>query len=213
LRGPIQTGSWLVAQRWQEFYGEQRAAVLRLVAIAAFYAVELMNYHGLSIGPLEMPRATDVSPKFHLSVTALAVAWTMAGVGVLLCLRNRILPRWLKYASTLVDLALLTSVIVLADGPRSPLVVAYFVVIALAAVRFSLPLVRCATVGSMLCYLYLNGFARWFTEREIGVPRYQQIIMLIAMLMTGLIVGQVLRLVRNMVESANAPTDATGAAP
>jgi hypothetical protein len=203
-------GRWLIAQRWQEYYGEQRAAVLRLVAIAAFYAVELMNYHGLSIGPLEMPPAADVTQKFHQSVTALAVAWTTAGIGVLLCLRNRIFPRWLKYASTLIDLALLTSVLVLADGPRSPLVVAYFVVIALAGVRFSLPLVRCATVGSMFCYLYLNGFARWFTEREIGIPRYHQFIVLIALLMTGLIVGQVLRLVRTLVESADAPAGAPG---
>jgi hypothetical protein len=193
---------WPIVQRWQEYRGEKRAAVLRLTAIAGFYGVELMNYHGLALGPLELAPSGQVTREFHVSVTALAVAWTMAGVGVLLCLRNRLFPRWLKYVSTCIDLALLTSVLVLADGPRSPLIVGYFLIVALSTTRFSLPLVRCATIGSMLCYLSLNGFSRWFTERDIGVPRYHQLIVLIALLMTGLVVGQVLRLARNLAEDA-----------
>jgi hypothetical protein len=93
---------------------------------------------------------------------------------------------------------LLTLVLVVANGPRSPLVVAYFVVVALAALRFSLPLVRFATLGSMSGYLVLLGYARWFTERDLRVPRYQELIVLLALGLTGLTLGQVARRARSL---------------
>lgn len=182
-----------VLRRWQEYDGEYRTAVLRLLGIAAFYAVQLATYHGFTLGPLELERRADITREFHVAVTALAVAWTMAGIGVLLCLRNRIFPVWLKFASTAVDLALLTAVLMLADGPSSPLIVANFVIVAFSALRFSLPLVRFSTIGALCCYLFLNGFARWFTERDIGVPRYHQLIVLIALGLTGIVLGQIVR--------------------
>ncbi|HVA47833.1 MAG TPA: hypothetical protein VNH11_15805 [Pirellulales bacterium] len=43
----------------------------------------------------------------------------------------------------------MTPVLMLADGPRSPLVVGYFLVVLLAGLRFSLWLVWCATCGSL----------------------------------------------------------------
>src|SRR5262245_35925095 len=91
--------SWHIVGRWQEYEGEQRANLLRIVGIAAFYAVELINYHGLRLGFLEMPRQADVTPEFHRAVTALAVAWTMLALGVHLCLVRRIFPAALKYVS------------------------------------------------------------------------------------------------------------------
>lgn len=190
---------WLALERWQEYLGEYRAAILRLIGIATFYAVQLTNYYGFSLGPLELPAQESVTREFHQSVTALAVAWTMLGVGVILCLRNRLFPWWLKFAATAGDLVLLTAVLMLADGPRSPLVVAYFVLVAMATLRFSLPLIRCATVGAMLCYLFLNGFARWFAERDITVPRYHQLIVLIGLALTGIVIGQAQRL---LIQSA-----------
>ena len=50
----------------------------------------------------------------------------------------------------------------IADGPRSPLVVAYFLVIALAALRLSLPLMWMATLGSMAGYLFLLGYVDYY---------------------------------------------------
>lgn len=198
----------LALQRWQEYDGEYRTAVLRLLGIAAFYGVELANFYGFSLGPLELDKRTDITREFHVAVTALAVVWTMTGIGVLLCLRNRIFPVWLKFASTVVDLAILTAVLMLADGPRSPLIAAYFVVVAFSAVRFSLPLIWFSTLGAIGCYLFLNGFARWFTERDIGVPRYHQLIFLIALGLTGIVLGQVVRGTRRMMSTMEArPAD------
>ena len=75
---------WFIVGRWQEYEGEARANLLRIIAIGAFYIVELLNYYGLRIGPLEMPKL--VEQPFHEAVTALAVVWTMVALGILLCL-------------------------------------------------------------------------------------------------------------------------------
>ncbi len=42
---------WYIVGRWQEFEGEERANLLRVVGIAAFYIIELINYYGLSTIP------------------------------------------------------------------------------------------------------------------------------------------------------------------
>src|SRR5438067_2368867 len=106
---------WFIVSRWQELAGEGRANHLRVVAIACFYDVELLNYYALAEGP---------RPGVHLAITALAVAWTMLAAGVHVCLRLRVFPGWLKFLSTGGDILFLTSILILVSGPASPLVVA-----------------------------------------------------------------------------------------
>ena len=80
---------WYIVGRWQEYEGEARANLLRIIGIAAFYIVELVNYYGLDLGFLELPKVEDVTKPFHQGITALCVAWTMVALGILLCLRQR----------------------------------------------------------------------------------------------------------------------------
>lgn len=192
--------SWQIVGRWQEYEGEARANLLRVLGVAAFYAIELVNYHGLHLGFLELPRQQDLTPEFHKAVTALAVAWTMLALGVYLCQARRIFPAALKFVSTGIDLVLLTTVLTLADGPRSPLVVGYFLLIALSALRFNLPLVRCATLGAVVGYLVVCGHARWYATGAVRVPRYHQIMMLTALALTGIVLGQIIRRVRSLAD-------------
>jgi hypothetical protein len=197
---------WFPVGRWQEYEGEGRTNLLRITGIAAFYIVELINYYGLEFGPFSMPRISTRS--FHLSVTALAVAWTMVGLGVLLCLRGRVFPAAVKYVSTGCDLVLLTALIIVANGPRSPLIAVYFVILALAALRFSTPLVRFAAVGAVAGYVFVLGYARWFTDRAIRVPRDHEIVVVLALGLTGIALGQVTRRARGMAEEYAARVDA-----
>ena len=135
---------------------------------------------------------------FHLTVTALAVAWLMTALVVQICLASQVFPSSLKFLSTAADLTLMTCVLGVSNGPRSPLVVGYFLIVALAALRFSLPLVRFATIGGMLGYLALLGYARWYATRDMRVPRYHELIFLLALGLTGVTIGQMLRRVRSM---------------
>jgi len=189
---------WFIVGSWEEYEGERRANLLRIIAIGAFYLIELINYYGLNLGFLEMPAVVQKS--FHLEITLLALCWSLVGLGVLLCLRQRFFPASLKFISTGLDLILLTATLMVADGPRSPLVVGFFLVIALAALRLNLPLIWFATAGAAGGYLFALGYARWFVDRDIRVPRYHQVIFLLAVVLTGVIVGQVIRRVRCLAE-------------
>jgi hypothetical protein len=199
---PFADRLWYIVGRWQEYEGEAKANLLRIIGIGAFYTIELVNHHGLSIGFLELPKVEGVDTRFHNTVTAIAAAWVMTSLGVLFALRQRMLPRGLKYASTAADIIYLTGILMLADGPRSVLVVGYFLIVALSGLRFSLPLVWFATCGSMCGYLFLLGYGRWFAnpQRNLRIERYQEIIFLLALGLSGIVLGQILRRVRRIAE-------------
>ena len=114
----------------------------------------------------------------------------------------RLFPTGLKYASTGCDLWLLTALAAAGNGPFSSLVLAYFLIIAVAALRFGLGLVWFSAIGSMLGYWLLVGLedqktSRWFDSVH-AVPPATQLITLLSLAVMGIIIGQVIRRVRGM---------------
>jgi len=189
---------WFIVGRWHEYEGESRANLLRIVAVGSFYIVELLRFYVFE-------KANPDQLTFHRQATMVAVAWTMVSLAVLLCLRMRIFPAALKYASTACDIALLTALAALnSPGPFSPLVLGYFLIIALAALRFSLGLVWFATLGAMAGYWLLVGIedaksSRWF-DAEHAVPPVTQLITLVSLGLCGIVIGQVVRRARFVAE-------------
>lgn len=192
---------WFIIGRWQEFEGEGRANLLRVIAIGAFYVVELINFYGLK----------SVDKDVHDRFTFISVAWVLLALAVLLCLRRLILPVILKYISTSADILLLTTLAAVGRGPASSLVFVYFLIIALAALRFNLPLVRYATIGCMLGYIALLGNAdsSWFDAEHV-VPVAEELIMLVSLALTGIVIGQVIRRVRALAGAYAKRMDAIG---
>lgn len=195
---------WHITSRWQELEGETRANVLRLIAVVVFYAAELASYHGLHFGPLEIPAASEITRTLHRGVTYVVIGWILVGLAVQFTLARRYFPSYLKYATTLVDLALLTSILMLGTGPKSPMVAGYFVVIGLAAQRFSLPLIWVSTGGAILGYLGVCGNARLYQKVDFMVPRYHQLLVIVSLVMVGITLGQVIRRVRRIAEQYHA---------
>ncbi len=203
--------AWYIIGRWQEYRGEARANLLRVAAIAAFYAIELINYYGVDLGFIQIPKVRDAP--FHRTVTAIAAAWVLLGVGVHLWLRMRLMPEALKYVSTGLDVVLLTLLLMVADGPRSPLVAGFFLIPAMATLRFRLRLVWFATAAAMLGYAWLLGWAVWIEgTRDVRVPRYHELIVLTALALTGIIQGQVIRRVKALAAEYARRQEAAGAA-
>jgi hypothetical protein len=191
----VEQRQWLIVGRWQEYEGESRATLLRIAAVGAFYVVELLRFHFLE-------RAAAEHMPFHRQATMIAVAWTMAALATLLCLRLKIFPAALKYATTAADVLLLTALAALAGGPFSSLVLVYFLIVALAALRFSLGLVWFTTVACMLGYWSLVGLedlksSRWF-DAQHAVRPVTQLVTLLSLALTGIILGQVVRRVKGM---------------
>lgn len=178
---------WFIVNRWQEYDGEWRANLLRVLAVGAFYGIQLAHFHWWAVDP-------QAEQPFHRAATALAVAWMALALAVLVALRRGFLPLPLKYITTAVDIVLLTALACLGSGPNSPLVLGYFLIIALAALRFSLPLVRCATIGVMVAYLVTVGWQDdvWFDGQHVVAP-VAQIVMLVSLGLVGIISGQMVR--------------------
>jgi hypothetical protein len=190
---PVADRQWFIVGRWQEYEGEGRANLLRVIAIGAFYIVELLRFY-------VWEKAAAEQLPFHRQATLIAVAWTMVALAIWMCLRLRIFPAVLKYVSTLCDILLLTALAALnAPGPFSPLVLGYFLIIALAALRFSLGLVWFATVTSMLGYWSLVGLVdqKWF-DSDHTVPPTRQLVTLVSLGLTGIVIGQVVRRVKGL---------------
>jgi len=185
---------WFIVSRWQQYDGELRANLLRIGGIATFYLIHLVNYHRW----FGLPGVEGATPRFDEMVTALAVAWVLTALAVQLALTRHVFPGAMKFVTTTADIWLLTLVIGVCDGPRSPLVVGYFLILAVAALRFSLRLVWLATAECLAGYVALVIYAEHFATRDKTVPRYSQMIFLAAILIAGVTMGAVVRRVRRL---------------
>ena len=194
---------WFIIGRWQEYEGEGRANLLRTIALGAFYLVELYSYYVTG----------SIGEDLHRAITALAVVWSLLALAVLLCLRRQIFSATLKFISTSCDIILLTALAILDNGPASSLVHVYCFIIPLAALRFNSKLIGCATVGCMMGYVVLLGAGHpdWFGSEEFPqvVPRIEQMIVLLSLALTGIVMEQIIRRVRDLADEFVRRVDAT----
>ena len=87
------------------------------------------------------------------------------------------------------------------DGPASPLVLIFFLILALASLRVSVGLVWFATLGSMAGYLALVALAdkKWF-DQDHATPVVTQIITILSLTLTGIVLGQIVRRAKSLAE-------------
>ncbi len=164
--------------------------LVRAVALIALYGQHLVNRFWF--------RGPWLTGQYHATVTALVIAWAFLALALHGCLGRRFVPWWLKYAATAWDAAMVTVLTLVSGGIDRALVALYFLVIAAAPLRLSLPLVWCATAAAVLGYLVLLGHAGWYAPSQ-RLPRQQQVIFVIALLVAGLLAGQVVRQARRAV--------------
>jgi hypothetical protein len=184
---------WTEARKVEEWAGETRVNVVRVLALLAFYGQHMLNYAWLGDAGL--------TPGYHRTVTALVIAWGTLALALHVCLGRRLLPWWLKYAATAWDAAMVTVLVLASGGVDRTLVALYFLVIATAPLRFSLPLVWWATAASLVGYLVLLGHAKWYAPAE-RLPRHHQVIFGLSLLIAGLLAGQAVRQARRALGAA-----------
>lgn len=188
---------------WQAVDAERRVNLIRISAITGFYLIHLWHVSASNLGEsasaiIGFDVNKPVSSSVHLSVTVLCLGWLMQALAVHLMVAQRRVPEWFVTLGTLGDIVWLTAALCFSSGPGGPMVAGYFLIIMLSGVRFNLRLVRITTVGAILGYLVLLGVARWPVGiiKEIGietVPRYHQVMVLVAILFSGVIIGQIVR--------------------
>jgi hypothetical protein len=217
----VDMSPWAAAERLEGWAGEMRVNVVRVAALIVFYAQHLLNFYVLKEG---------MTAEFHTAVTALVLCWSAEVVICHLCLTRRWVPAWLKYATTIWDLVMVTALVVLSRDPRSPLTLLYFLVIASVPPRLSLRLVYVATIGAAIGYLIALGYYvyvvigidRYYrtTYREseqplaildymIRIPRSTELIMLLSLATAGFLAGQAIRQMRRLVVGRAVTIEAT----
>ena len=196
---PAAADTWDDVRRLEEWAGEVRVNLIRLTGIVLFYGRHVVEYL------LASPGAYVRGP-YHLRATWIAAAWAASVLLVRFQLARRVVPPWLKYATTAWDLFLVTLLCMVAGGPRSPLTLLLFLVVAMAPLRLSLRLVYATTAGAILSYLCLLAYYAWFkigrqkyySTPELRIPRSEEAIYVLALLVAGLLAGQVVRQARRM---------------
>lgn len=189
-------GWWHIASRWLEYEGELRVALIRVALVAAFYSSQLIHYILFS--------DQSVSEQvFHRQATHLAAGWLFVSLAVLVALTRQWLPSWLKYLTSGFDLALLTLLSAAGSGPASPLIFVFGIVIAMSAMRGSIRLIWCVTLGSMICYWSLVGLRdkNWF-DTDHTTPPIQQMVVLLSLAATGIVLSQLVRMMRQVLNES-----------
>lgn len=191
--------AWEDIQRLEGWAGEIRMNLVRLAAIAVFYGRHLIE---VAVAPAGSPlRGT-----YHAQVTWLSMMWLGAAVILHLCLTRRRVRPWLKYLVVGCDSAMITLLCILAGNPRTTLALLYFPLIASAPLRLSIRLVYFATACAIVGYLivvghyawYVVGFHKYYATPELRIPRRDEAIVILAMLVTGFLCGQLVRQVHRI---------------
>ena len=174
---------------------------MRILSVVGCYLVHLVQ-HYRPWGWLD--DGLPVSGGFHLAMTVIAAVWLLMAFAIYLSLRQHLFPKGMMYLTTGMDLTLLTAAVCLGNGQASPLVLGYLLIIVMSGMRVSLPLVRCATCSALFAYLFLMTIGKWpelMGGRQIEtIPRYAQLMTLLAIGITGIIVGQLIRRFRMLAD-------------
>jgi serine/threonine-protein kinase len=170
--------------RWAS---RQPAFATTLIGLSLFYLTHLLCLTVFQVG--------GEGGFFHWFVTGLMLVWA-GGAAFFQRLSQR--GRWHEvaiYAWASWDVLLFTLVLSQANGPSSPLIGAYLLLIGGAGLRFRIPLVWFVTGTSLAGYLALTAQAH-LMQPEKAVPAYHTFIVSVILVMMGLILYLLLRRLR-----------------
>lgn len=192
--------SWEDAARVESWAAETRVNLLRAAGVAAFYSHHAFNVYVLKVQWL--------SGAFNESMTRLALAWVVGIAAHHALLARRKNPMWARVASTIWDLLMTTALLMVAEGPRSPLVVVYLIVIALAGLRLSRMLVWISGVGALAGFMgvVLEAIMR---RPALRLPHDVQGVTMVAMMVFTLISLQGVSQARRLIQGSDVDVDPT----
>lgn len=200
----IETRAWFVASQWSAYRGEERVNLIRLIAIAIFFLMHLAHFYELNdrlgLRDEQFGLPANQAVEFHQIVSMIALAWMCLVMAVRTCLNGKFFPPILPYLVTSFDALLLSMLLYATRGPSSALTSGYFLIIAMAVLRFKLSLVWCATLACILGYsgLFMTPWIGSPVLKFQAFPIYQRALFITAMAVMGMIEGQIIRQARAM---------------
>ncbi|MEZ6135129.1 MAG: hypothetical protein R3C53_09490 [Pirellulaceae bacterium] len=202
------------ALRWEELcgreaaVGEGRLNLIRLFAILPFYAYHLINFYWIDPGSIELA--------FHIQVSALVLAWSCEVVLLYYWGRRRwLMHPQVQYMAVGWDIIMISVLLMLCQRPAGALVMLYLLVIASSSMRLSLTCVYFATLACVAGYLFALGqyvffdvgYLAYYATPELRLSRNEQIQVILTILATGFVAGQVVRQAKRLAQSFAARED------
>ena len=173
----------------EEKTGEEKVNIIRLIAITVFFLNQIFNYHLTGI----------VQSNLHFRALWIIACWEIFAVAAWYWINRRnSYTRWMKYASTGIDAFFLTFVIIALEAHSGSLISLYYILIVNSALRYSQRAILVATGFSAACYAMVWYFS-FSNPNIIPVPFYAAVIYVNAMIVTGLVVGYVVKGMRKLV--------------
>jgi len=136
--------------------------------------------------------------------------WAALSVVLHVRLARRDVAPEIKYLVGITDAAMITLLCALAGGPKSPLVLLFFVLVATAPLRMSLRFVYAGTTLAILGYLivlahyawYVIGYRQYYATPALRIPRRQEAIVVLALLTCGFLASQSVRQARRLANAS-----------
>jgi adenylate cyclase len=173
----------------EEKTGEQKVNIIRLIAITLFFVNEIFNYYITGV----------VQSSLHFRVLWIIVCWEIFAIVAWHHInRCGIYMRWMKYVSTGFDAFFLTFAIIALEANSGALISLYYILIVNSALRYSQRAILAATGFSTIGYAVVWYFS-FGNPNIIPVPLYAAVIYVNAMIVTGLVVGYVVKGMRKLV--------------
>ncbi|MBM4059974.1 MAG: serine/threonine protein kinase [Planctomycetes bacterium] len=182
---PVETRTRSLLHRSRRWIRRHTALAARLLAFVVFFGVTLVNF-GSGV----------VDGGFLTRIGVLLLVWSAGSLALDALLSRGRRADLLRHAWATVDLLLLTAILLVADGARSPLLLVYPLLLAGSGLWWQVGMVRFMTVGVLVSYGVLMVDARWRFPGESLADHH--LIFVAVMVVLGVVVGQQVRRTRSL---------------
>ena len=161
---------------------------LRLGGVVLFFFVHCLNYYHFGYTTSDVHKAM-------LSITAL---WFVFCGAIFLAHKFMVSRWWIKFLGSFIDVFLLSMILWVGDGPKSPLVSLYLILLILSGLHFSFSLLKCTIVFVIFAYLSTTYQASRYRP-EYAIEHSQILIFLATICLCAAIIFQLVGLFRRLV--------------
>ena len=186
---PMEKLVWL--QRKETWEGDMKANRIRIAALFIFAINECLNYYVFHV----------VDKRFHIGSLLVVFMWFVCAGIFQWMLRHHVWSERAPYLMVSVDLLWMTWLLFLADGPKSPLVAIYFLIIALSGIRLSPRLCLYSSGAAVFGYLSVLQFVK-NQAPQFMVPRSHETIVILSLFFMGIIMAHLMSRMLTLLEGS-----------